>query len=218
MKIPPLVLSALTLALAALAVRAENEIGFIEKFALAPDREAVLGQLIPGSEDYYFFNALHFQSTNQKEKLAAIMGQWAKRFPHSNQRRVIENRAALLNYDADSQATLKFLRERLNLQFNHQQEARDKRPDLPSVLDQARVAREVFQREALRQGDDLHECSVAALETLVREKAALKPQQIRAVLARLKRPDVPNLIDVIAAELKTKESSGFGEFEIHREV
>jgi autotransporter-associated beta strand protein len=214
MRIPSLVLSAL--ALATLAAHAENEIGFIEKFALAPDREAVLGQLIPGSEDYYFFNALHFQTTKQKEKLAAIMGQWAKRFLNSQQRRVIENRTALLNYDADPQATLRFLRERLNLQFNQQQEARDKKPDLPSVLDPARIAREVFQREALRQGDDLHECSDAALETLVREKAALKPEQVRALLARLKRPDVPNLIDVIAAELKTKESGGFGEFEIHR--
>ena len=84
---------------------AENEIGFIEKFALAPDRAKVLGELVPGTEDYYFFHALHFQSTKQKEKFAAIMGQWAKRFPGSDQRRVIENRAALLNYDADPQAT-----------------------------------------------------------------------------------------------------------------
>ena len=34
---------------------AENEIGFIEKFALAPDRAKVLGELVPGTEDYYFF-------------------------------------------------------------------------------------------------------------------------------------------------------------------
>ena len=53
-------------------VRGDNEIGFIEKFALAPDREAVLGQLIPGSEEFYFFSALHFQNTKQKAKLAAL--------------------------------------------------------------------------------------------------------------------------------------------------
>ena len=40
-------------------LRGENEVGFIEKFALAPDREAVLSQLIPGSEEFYFFSALH---------------------------------------------------------------------------------------------------------------------------------------------------------------
>src|SRR6188474_1323690 len=80
-------------------VRGENEIGFIEKFALAPDREAVLGQLIPGSEDYYFFHALHYQSSKQAAKLKTMMDAWAKRFPDSERRRIIENRAALLGYD-----------------------------------------------------------------------------------------------------------------------
>ena len=197
-------------------VRGDNEIGFIEKFALAPDREAVLGQLIPGSEEFYFFSALHFQNTKQKAKLAAIMEQWAKRNPGSPQRRVIENRAALLSYDADPQATLKFLRERMNLQFNHQQEARDRKPDLPTALDQARVAREVFQQQALAAGDDLGQFGDAAIEALVRERVQLNQAKIRSVLARLKRPDLPHLVDLIEKELHAQESRSFGEFEIHR--
>src|SRR5438067_8032836 len=149
--------------------QAENEIGFIEKFALAPDREKVLGELIPGSEEYYFFHALHYQNTTaQAQKLAAIMEQWAKRFPDSPQRKIIENRAAILGYDADPQATLKFLRERLHLQFNHVQESRDKKPDLPATLDPARVAREVFEGEALTH-DDLGGATDAALEQFLRE-------------------------------------------------
>ncbi|MEI6177273.1 MAG: hypothetical protein WCS43_10300, partial [Verrucomicrobiota bacterium] len=43
------------------ALRAENEVGFIERFALATDREKALGELVPGSEDYYFFHCLHYQ-------------------------------------------------------------------------------------------------------------------------------------------------------------
>ncbi|MEI7956767.1 MAG: hypothetical protein WCJ66_16505, partial [Verrucomicrobiota bacterium] len=43
------------------AARAENEIGFIERFALAADREKALGELVPGSEDYYFYHCLHYQ-------------------------------------------------------------------------------------------------------------------------------------------------------------
>ena len=197
-------------------VRAENEVGFIEKFALAPDREAVLGQLIPGSEEFYFFSALHFQNTKQKAKLAAAMDEWAKRFPNSQQRRVIENREALLGYDADPQATLKFLRERMNLQFNHQQEARDQKPDLPVALDQKLIGRDVFQRGAMQAADDLSQCGDAAIEEFVRSKAQLKPAHVRVVLSRLKRPDLPNLVDYIATDLQTKESRGFGEFEIHR--
>ena len=115
------------LALSMLPLHAENEVGFIEKFALAPDREAVLAHLIPGSEEFYFFHALHYQSTAQAPKLAEIMEQWAKRFPDSPQRRIIENRAALLGYDADPQKTLKFLRDRLGLRFDHTQEVRDQK-------------------------------------------------------------------------------------------
>src|SRR3954468_10020320 len=194
----------------------DDQIGFVEKFALAKDREAVLNQLIPGSEEFYFYHALHFQNTRQKEKLTAIMDQWGKRFPHSEQRHMIENREALLTYDANPQATLKFLRDRLNLQFNHQQEVRDRKPNLPVYLEQGRVARAVFLAESLRNTDDLGQLSEAALEDLVRTNAKLRPAQWRSLLSRLKRPDLANLVEVIAADLATKESRGFDEFQIHR--
>ena len=130
-------------------LNADNEIGFVEKFALAPDREAVLGQLVPGTEDYYFFHALHYQNTGQKPKLAPLLEQWAKRYPDSARRRIIENREALLAYDADPQTTLKFLRERLGLSFEHVQEVRDRKPDLPTTLDAARINHSVFLQNAL---------------------------------------------------------------------
>lgn len=209
-------LLAVALVLSPLALRAENEIGFIEKFALAPDREAVLGQLLPGSEDFYFYHALHFQNTAQAVKLAEILDQWSKRFPNSARRRIIENRAALLAYDANPQATLKFLRERLNLEFNDEQQVRDRKPDLPTKLDQKLITRAAFERAVLQSSDNLNNVDEDALRVLVREKAELKPSQVRDLLKAIRRPDVPGLVEVIAADLKTKESRGFGEFEIHR--
>lgn len=211
---------ALVLAVSALlvpfAVRAENEIGFIEKFALAPDREAVLDQLVPGTEDFYFYHALQYQNTRQAAKLTAILEQWAKRFPSSARRTIIENRAALLAYDADPQTTLKFLTDRLKLQFNHEQQVLDKKSDLPTKLDQALISREVFQRAALRERDDTRNVGDEALGQLIRDKVPLSESQRRDLLKRLKRPDVPGLVDVIEADLRSKESRGFGEFEIHR--
>lgn len=200
-----------------LLLHAENEIGFIEKFALAPDREQALAQLIPGSEDYYYFYALHYENTGQKDKLKTIMTQWSARFPDSERRKIIENREALLDYGNNPQGTLDFLRRRLNLQFNHQQEARDQKPDLPTTLDQAKISREVFQKEAFgASSDDLSQFREEALEALVREKTPLNPAQRRALLAALSRPDIPGLLDVIEADLRSKESKGFGEFPIHR--
>lgn len=197
------------------AVRAENEVGFIERFALAPDREAVLGQLVPGTEDHYFFHALHYQNTGQAAKLGPVLEQWARRFPDSARRRIIENRGALLAYDADPQATLRFLRERLGVFLEHAQEVPDRKPDLPTVLDPVAVGEGAFLRAALEK-DGLDGLELEVLERLVREEAALRPAQRRALLARMERPDVPRLLEVIAEDLKTPESRGFGEFGIHR--
>lgn len=210
-----LALSLFLFLLAPLA-RADNEVGFIEKFALAQDREAALSQLIPGSEEFYFFHALHFQNTAQKEKLKTTMAQWAARFPKSPQRQIIENREALLAYDADPQATLRFLRDRLNLEFNHEQQARDAKPDLPAKLDPAEISREAFLRDALRDSEDLSKLEDTALEALVRDRTPISPAQRRALLNRLARPDVAGLVEMIEADLATKESRGFGEFAIHK--
>ncbi len=209
------ILLCLGLSLVTVPLRAENEVGFIERFALAPDREAVLGQLVPGTEDYYYFHALHYQNTAQKPKLAAILDQWSKRFPDSAQRRVMENREALIGYDTDPQRTLQYLRDHLNPQFNHVQEVPDRKPDLPTALDPALVTRDVFLKAAL-QHDGLTEVTDEELERLVRDQVPLRPPQIRSLLARLRRPDVPGLVEMIAGNLKTKESRGFGEFPIHR--
>lgn len=210
-------------ALAALALtylpgvaRAENEVGFIERFALAPDRAKALGELVPGSEDFYYYHALHYQSCRDAEKLAEVMAQWKKRFPDSERRRIIENREALISYERDPQKTLAYLRERLNLHFNHVQEARDKKPNLPSSLDSKRIARSVFERDALVHDGALGSLSQQALEELVKHRVPLDEQRRRALLSKLQRPDVPNLVELIATDLKSRESRGFGEFAIHR--
>ncbi len=200
--------------LLALAALGQNEIGFVEKFALSADREATLAQLVPGTEDYYFFHALHYQSTGRKEKLAAILDAWGKRFPGSERRAIIENREALLAYDADPQRTLRFLRDHLGLRFDHVQEIRDRKPDLPTVLDPARIAPDVYRRAVLVH-DGLDGLAETAFEDLVRDKVALRPAQRRTVLSKLSRPDVQGLVELVAEDLKSPESRGFGEFAIH---
>ncbi|RYD69823.1 MAG: hypothetical protein EOP84_27720, partial [Verrucomicrobiaceae bacterium] len=194
---------------------ADTKVGFIEEFALSPDRERVLTQLVPGSEEFYFYHALHFQNTKQQAKLAEILKQWATRFPDSEQRKIIENRAALLAYDADPQATLKFLRDRLQLQFNHERQALDQPPNLPTTLDPKAIALERYISEAVAN-NDLSTVSEEGLELLVRKKAQLNTAQQRKILSQIKRPDIEGLLELVAADLKRQESKGFGEFEIHR--
>ena len=58
------ILPAFLLASAAVA----GEVGFVEDFALARDRSIALRQLIPGTEDYYFYHALHALQTEQYDQ------------------------------------------------------------------------------------------------------------------------------------------------------
>ncbi|MCB1278477.1 hypothetical protein, partial [Prosthecobacter sp.] len=211
-----------TLALALLlplAALAENEIGFIERFALAADREKALGELVPGSEEYYFFHALHYQNIRDTAKLNDILNQWRQRVPNENgSRRVILNREAITNYERDPQATLKYLIERLGVRHDHQQEVRDQKPDLPTSLDQARIARDVFLEDALNNDRGLQSLSQDALAALIRDQVPLTPDQRRAVLQKLQRPDVPNLVAALNADFKAEPSIGFGDLPIHRQL
>ncbi|MCE9520410.1 MAG: hypothetical protein K8R87_12765, partial [Verrucomicrobia bacterium] len=201
-----------------LRLSAANEIGFIEKFALAADRDKALTELPPGTEEFYFFHALHYQSTKNAAKLAETMKAWRGQFHNtSGLRDIIENREALLAYDADPQRTLKWLRDKLNLQFNHQQEVRDRKPDLPTTLDQARISRDIFLGMELHNSD-LTGLSVLELERLVRDKTTLSVSQIRALLSRLTQPDVTGLVEMIAEDLKRKDAPGFGAFPIHAKL
>ena len=110
----PITFSALAAA-AANRAAASDVIGFVETFALAEDRSEVLQQLIPGTEEYYFYHALHYQNTNQKEELRNVLDRWTKRTKSSGLRDLIERRERLFAYDRDPQGTLAWLRHELEV-------------------------------------------------------------------------------------------------------
>lgn len=196
---------------------AENEIGFIERFALATDREKALGELVPGSQEYYFFHALHYQNTRDTAKLEQLLSQWRERMPDENEsRRIILNREAILNYERDPQATLKYLVERLHIRHDHRQQMRDPKPDLPTELDQARIQREIFLRDAMQHDRSLGSLDERELAALIRDQVPLTTDQRRAVLSRLQRPDVQNLVQAIIDDLQADKARSFGYLPIHK--
>ena len=62
------------------ALKGAGEIGFTEQFSLADDRSEPLKQLIPGTEDYYYYHCLHFQNTEQFDKVNELLTAWFNRF------------------------------------------------------------------------------------------------------------------------------------------
>ena len=129
----------------------------------------------------------------------------------------IQNRQALLTYGKDPQRALALLRSRLNLQFNHQKEELNQKPNLPTKLDPALVARCELDKQAFdRFPGTLQGFEDAALDRLL--TLNLNPDQQRQLLARVQRPDHAGLVKLIAAELKREGSGGFGAFEIHHRL
>jgi hypothetical protein len=93
----------------------------------------------------------------------------------------------------------------------------DQPPNLPTALDPAEIALEKFIEQAL-QNSELGSVTEEGLETLLRQKAKLTEAQQRHLISQIKRPDTEGLLELIAADLQRKESKGFGEFPIHREL
>src|SRR4029077_13897144 len=151
-----------------------GEIGFLEDFALAKDRAAVLKQLIPGSEDYYYFHALHYQNTEQFAKVEALLPPWKERHGETARLREIRHRQALLTYEKNPEKTLAYLREKLALRFDHERQLPGAKADLPSKLDPNAITLATLLSREYAQHNQLEGVEDAALDWLI--NAELTPE------------------------------------------
>lgn len=195
----------------------QSGIGFVEKFALAADRAEALRELIPGTEDFYFYSALHAQQRGALDEVDGILEPWTARYGRTPKLVEMQHRQALLRYPADPAGTMRYLRDHFGLTFSHEQERLDAKPDFPSTLNPDEVTREAFLRQAFKRSD-LSGISEAGLDFLLRGRVEMTPGQRRELLSRLRYPDYESLPGIIAADLRSRESGGFGEFEIHRRL
>jgi hypothetical protein len=193
-----------------------GEVGFVEDFALARDRATALRQLIPGTEDYYFYHALHALQTEQYDQAVALMKPWLERFGQTPRLTEIQIRHALLTYDRDPQKTLAYLRTKLNLQFNHQRVVPGAVPNLPTTLDPRVIARATLKADSLARWGNLDNFEDSALDWLAAD--SLDWERRRNLLQRLQRPDVPNLPRLVAEDLRAPHPQEFGAYPIHRQM
>ncbi|OWK44511.1 hypothetical protein [Fimbriiglobus ruber] len=206
-------LAGLAITLAVLSTATAADVGFIESFALARDREASLQQLIPGTEDSYYYHALHYLNTEQFDKIEAITGAWHQRYNQTPRLTEIQTRYALLTYEKQQAKTLAYLKNRLGLRFDHQKEVVGAAPDLPVALDQKLISRDTLRANSFARWQGLDNFEDAALDWL--SAADLTWQRRRNLLQRLQRPDVPNLPKLIVDDLTSQNAPGFGSYPVH---
>ena len=197
-------------------IAAAREIEFVEDFALTADRAVALRQLIPGTEDFYYYHSLHFLNTEQFDKVAELQAPWVQR--HGETQRVweIRTRSALLTYDKNPAATLEYLRRRFNIHFPHQKEELNAEPNFPTALDAALISRQQFIDRANSNPNSLDGYEDSALDWLT--KSNLNANQRRSLLSRLTRPDYDTLPKLVLEDLAYQNSGGFGSLGIHRQL
>src|SRR4051794_2568097 len=141
----PLSLLALLGGLLSVPTTRAADVGYAEDFALAKDRAAALRQLIPGTEDYYYYHALHLLNTGQFDKLDAVTKPWHQRHKQTARLTEVQLRHALLTYDKNPRQSRDFIVSHLGLSFNHQRETLGEAPNLPTALDQKLISRDTLK-------------------------------------------------------------------------
>ena len=189
---------------------------FAEQFALG-DRQAALKELIPGTNDYYFYHALDAQHRGDRAAFDNYVTAWQKQFHSSSQRDRLKLRQALIDYDRDPKASVDYLVKHLGIRFHHQAPRSSKQVHIPSSLNQDLISYAAFLREAQRYGSNsvqyikaTHLCDIDA--------SSFSLTKLRDYLRRLPFPRAPKLIDLLVKELNDRHSSGFGSLAIHKKL
>jgi hypothetical protein len=193
-----------------------GEIGYIEDFSLAKDRAASLRQLIPGTEDYYYYHCLHYLNTEQFDKAAELTRPWLDRHGQTPRLTEIQTRHALLSYERNPEKSLAYLRSHLGLLFNQQRVLVGASPNVPTSLDPKVISRDTLRTLSLTRWQNLDNFEDAALDWLATEN--LDWQRRRNLLQRLTRPDVPHLPEMISQDLQAPNAQPFGSFPVQRQL
>src|SRR4029079_19447868 len=142
------------------------EIGFAEDFALAANRDDALKQLIPGTDDYYYYHAVHYQNSAQFDKVEDILKQWVLHHGENVRVSEIKNRQALMQFEKDPKKTFDFLKWRLGLNFDHQRHVPGQKPNYATQLDPKLIALDTLTTNALNRHGELSGFDDSALDLL----------------------------------------------------
>jgi len=194
-----------------------NEIGFVEDYVLARDKDEAIKKLVPGTEEYFYYLCLRDQGAGKLDEVDAVLKRW---LAHNKGRRTariveMEHRQALLRYRQDPAGTLKYLTDKLKLRFDHERQVARKSA-LPTRLDEKLISRDTLTPKTFAASSRLDGFEPSALEWLI--AMDMEPRRTRHLLQMLPRADYDQLAPLIVADLKAKDSRGFGSLPIHNKL
>ena len=194
---------------------------FSERFALAEDRGVLLTELIPDTEEYFYYHTLHAQNESRIADARGYLDAWIGKIGNAwiykpGLAKQMMTRQMLLEYPKQARATLEYLQREFGIQVSHPSPQRDEAAELPTSL-----APNVFDWDAIVDSMMQVQGGIRHIEDALLPHVLSKVtniQDLRIWISRIRRSDVPKLVDRLAEELLAQDSQGFGWAPIHREL
>lgn len=214
------VIVSLTLSIFTMTQATADPISWMEGFALAVDREAKLAELIPGSDDYYFYHCLHFQTTGQLERSETMIRDWLAEHKGRETASIsaMIDRQRLLTYRDSPQRTIDHLVRRLGIKLDHAPPPTQNERRFPSALDPALLAPQRIVDEALRRNDVLKPMGIQYLAERFRAgDSAGIPIGLGDLMQNVRGPYLDGLDELVIKELSNRRPNEqrFGDFPSH---
>ena len=195
-------------------------IGLIERYALAEDRESVLAELIPGSEDFYFYHCLHYQVTGQLERAEATLRDW-ENDPQARGSQLLvgmRDRQRLLTYGTSPDKTIQYLRDRLGVRFDHPAPPVRGQRRYGDALDPQQIDPDRLIDDALRGDKQLTQAGLRRLaERFLADEAAGLPVDLAWLLQQVDGPWIDRLDELVIRQLRSRrpQDRRFGDLAAH---
>ena len=188
----------------------------LEALAWGDDRARALDQLIPGTEDYYYYRCLHHQHSDELDEVERVLNTWVERHGHTARVERIRHRQAVLSFERSPGASLEYIRDDLHVDLSHQREVQGDQRAYPSRLADAVISRDVLRDQAFAQHAGLGKLTDRALTWLA--DGELDSTRRRALLERIRRPDYPRLVDHVLADLTHRKDAAFASLAIYTQL
>ncbi len=195
-------------------------IGLMEKYVLAEDREAMLAELIPGSEDYYFYHCLHYQTSGQLERAEATLRDWLAEHKGRETPSItgMIDRQRLLTYGDSPQRTIDHLIRRLGVKLDHAPPVTQGQRRFPGQLDKATLDVDRLVNEALKSNDAIKPPGIQHLAERFRAGNTTGISiDLKEFLQRIDGPYVNQLDGLVIKELSSRRAGEqrFGDLKAH---
>jgi hypothetical protein len=186
-----------------------------EALAFSEDRDAALGQLLPGSQDHDYFRCLRAQHRGDLAEADKIIAHWAKHHGQDNRYYRLQLRQWLYRSQKDFAKVADKLRDHFGVSHWHEREVEEIDPKRPTRLGDNAFTGESLLQQAIDHDDSLSQVTDEGLYQIIGRE--LSNSKRRSMLQRLGHTPDRAVVEAIVKDLATRDTQ-FGTLAVHGQL